>query len=311
MSRIDTLVADLARRQHGAFSLSQLQEQGGTDSLVHRRCQQGFWRRASRGVLVIAGVPSTFEQRAMVAVLAHGPGAVASHRTAARLWGIAGAAPVPIEVSVPYPRDPRRRGQICHRVRDLHLADAHIVSGIPVTGLARTVLDLGAVDRELTRSAMWRAMREHDLSWKELLGTLVDHSRRGRDGLGVLRSLIAQHYGVRRGDSDTEESAYRILVDSGRVPVPQRLVPVTCADGVTVTVDFAWPTYRVLVEVYGVDHLTNAELVQTDLHRINQLALAGWERLIVTGTMLRKPDRFVHEVRDMLQRRGWQPLATA
>ena len=50
----------------------------------------------------------------MAAVLACGPGAVASHRTAGAIYRIC-AAPPEIHVSVPGDRKPRQRGVIVHR----------------------------------------------------------------------------------------------------------------------------------------------------------------------------------------------------
>jgi hypothetical protein len=138
-------------------------------------------------------------------------------------------------VTIPYGRKSLRRTTICHRSRDLELAEPVVIDGIPTTGLARTLLDVAAVEPTRARSVMWAAMRTHDLGWDAILRTLVNHSRRGRPGLQVLRALVAEHYGVVAGDSATEDRAYQILVDSRRVPIPQRLVPIVCADGVAVT----------------------------------------------------------------------------
>ncbi|MDZ7677482.1 MAG: type IV toxin-antitoxin system AbiEi family antitoxin domain-containing protein [Acidimicrobiales bacterium] len=311
MSQIDAAVAKLARRQHGVFTLRQLLSVGGTKQMARRRCERGVWRSPARGVLAITGVPGSFEQRVMIAILACGDGAIASHRTAAQLLGISSRTTAPIEVSVPYERNPKQRSVRCHRSRDLELAEVQVRNGIPTTGPARTILDLGAVAPALAKAAMWRAMRTDSLRWEDLLRTLLDHSRRGRPGLGVLRALIHEHYGTIAGDSDTEELAYQILLDSGRVPIPERLVPVVCADGVEVTVDFGWPDQNALVEVYGVDHLRNESKIQIDLHRANQIILAGYELLIYTGKMLARPDQFVFDVETMLHRRGWTPGAAA
>ncbi|MFP3905959.1 MAG: hypothetical protein ACLFWR_02945 [Acidimicrobiales bacterium] len=307
MSDLDAAVARVARRQHGVFTLARLRSLGGTARVAQRRCERGSWRSVARGVLAVSGIPSSYEQRVMIAVLAMGDGAVASHRTAAKLWDIWPRAAAPIEISVPSHRSPRHRSITTYRSGDLELAEVQIRSGIPTTGPARTVLDLGAVAPDLAKAAMWRAMRSQDLGWEDLLRTLLDHSRRGRPGLGVLRALVHEHYGTIAGDSDTEELAYQILVDSGRVPIPERLVPVVCADGVEVTVDLGWPDHQALVEVYGVDHLRNESKIQIDLHRANQIILAGYELLIYTGKMLARPDQFVFDVETMLHRRGWTP----
>ena len=305
MSEFDTAIARLARRQYGVFTLAQVCDLGGSARIAQRRCERGIWRSVARGVLAIAGVPDSYERRVMIAVLALGDGAVASHRTAAKLLGIWPRATAPIEISVPNHRNPRRRSITIYRSRDLDLADMQVRSGIPTTGPGRTVLDIGAVEPAAARSTMWLAMRNHDVRWEQLLRTLIEHSRKGRPGLTVLRSLLEHHYGADAGDSTTEDQGYEILVDWGRVPVPERQIPVVCADGVEVTVDLGWPDLRALVEIYGVDHLRNESQIQIDLHRANQIRLAGYELLIYTGRMLARPDQFVLEIEAMLRRQGW------
>lgn len=273
--------------------------------MARRRCVGGQWTRLGDGLFVVGGAPQTYEQRVMAAVLGAGPGAVASHRTAAHLWGIARSAEV-IDVSIPSSRRRRQRGVVVHRSRDLSMARSIRRSGIPVTGAARTILDLGAVSPDAVRSAVWRGLRESFVAWPILLRTLIEHSRRGRAGIGPLRAVVAEHYGELGTDSGTEDVAFEILADSGRVPLPDKQVPVVCADGVPVTVDLGWPRYRALVEVFGVDHLTNEELQHLDLHRRNQIELTGYGLLIYTGRLLKKqPDQFVTDVEALLRSRGW------
>ena len=174
-------------------------------------------------------------------VLAAGPGALVSHRSGVFLWDGVVPGGVPIQVTVPTHRRGATRGAQWHRSCDLELAASELRRGIPTTGLARTLLDLGAVDASLVRPFLWHARREHGLEWGDVLGIIVDHSRRGRTGLGVLRGVAEEYYVQLAGDSRTEDRAHQVLVDSGRVPIPDRLVRVTCADGVVVTVDFMWP----------------------------------------------------------------------
>lgn len=241
----------------------------------------------------------------MAAVLAAGDGAAASHRTAAQLWGIGTSRGV-IEVSVPWPREHRSANAIVHRSRDLGRARITRRSGIPVTGAARTVLDLGAVAPRSVRRAVWAGLRTSVVSWPTLLESLVVHARRGRAGVGPLRRVLAEHYGELATDSTSEDAAFEVLVDSGRVPIPQKQVSVACADGVEVTVDFGWPRYGALLEVFGVDHLTNEDLQHLDLHRRNQIELAGHRLLIYTGRLLgRQPDQFVADVERLLVAGGW------
>jgi hypothetical protein len=118
--------------------------------------------------------------------------------------------------------------------------------------------------------------------------------------------VLSEHYGELATDSMTEDVAFEVLVDSGRVPPPDKQVPVRCADGVIVTVDFGWPRYNALLEIFGVDHLTNESLQHLDLHRRNQIELTGRRLLVYTGTLVRRqPDQFVADVDALLRAGGW------
>jgi hypothetical protein len=306
VGEVDRAVAALAGEQHGAISHAQVMAFGADRGLPRRRTSAGVWRRAAHGVYVIAGSQSTFEQRAMVALLSAGPGAMISHRTAGLLWGLVGGKPGPIELSVPRGRHHPHEGVVVHRSRDLDRARTTRRQGIPVTGAARTILDIGAVDPDAVRPAVWRGLRDSVVAWPILLRTLIEHSRRGRSGIGPLRAVVAEHYGELATDSGTEDVAFEILADSGRVPLPDKQVPVVCADGVPVTIDLGWPRYRALVEIFGVDHLTNEDLQHLDLHRRNQIELTGQRLLVYTGRLLRKqPDQFVTDVEALLRGGGW------
>lgn len=301
MHDIDRTVAGLAERQHALVTIQQLRAIGLSRSAIDTRLRAGRWRQIETGVFAIAGVPLTFERRAMAAVLAAGAGALVSHRAALRLWGLAAWRSTPVEVSVPRRRRHRGGPTQRHRSGDLHLAGPTTIDGIPVTGLARTLLDLGAVEPELVRSSVREAMRAHGLVWDDLIRALALHGRRGRAGVGPLRAVVADHLDDVVGDSATEDLAFDLLVGSGLVPRPARLVPVTCADGVEVTLDLGWPDRRCYVEIYGVDHLISSDLQHLDHHRINQICLAGNHVLVYTGRMLRRqPDQFVRDVQDLL-----------
>ncbi len=309
MPRIDRelerSLARLAERQHGLVARHQLHELGATRYLVRSRLRSGRWREVEPGVYLTGPVPATFPQRAMAATLSAGPRALASHRTAARLHGIVPKRAVPLEVSVPRDGQVRRKGVVVHRSTDMELADPVCVDGVPTTGLARTIIDLGAVEPSWVRGAVWEARRLRGVEWDELLAAVVDHARSGRRGIGAVRPVLAEHYGELTRDSTTEDLAFAILRDSGRVPLPECQVPVVCADGLEVTIDFGWRDCRAYLEVFGGHHLFDEDLFHLDLHRRNQIELAGNALLIYSGRLLRRqPDQFVHDVRSLLARQG-------
>lgn len=68
------------------------------------------------------------------------------------------------------------------------------------------------------------------------------------------------------------------------------------------TADLGWPRFRALIEIQGVDHFTNEDLQHLDLHRRNQLELAGYSVLVYSGRLLkRQPDQFVCDVESLLR----------
>jgi hypothetical protein len=101
-----------------------------------------------RGVVRCAGTPPTYRQRALAACLACGDPVAVSHTSAAALWAFEAVAPAEqIEVIVPPGRSGRQPDLRVHRCR---LAESEVTQrfGIPVTSLARTLLDLAAVVAE-------------------------------------------------------------------------------------------------------------------------------------------------------------------
>lgn len=119
--------------------------------------------------------------------------AVASHRSAAALWGLRGFERTHLEISVPRTRNPRSRGElIVHRSGDLALVMPSVVlEGIPVTPVGRTLLDLCAVvGRATAQRAMDDAQRRGLIDWHGLLETAKTHARRGRNGMRLFHALL-------------------------------------------------------------------------------------------------------------------------
>ncbi|NLA34361.1 MAG: type IV toxin-antitoxin system AbiEi family antitoxin domain-containing protein, partial [Actinobacteria bacterium] len=77
----------LAENQHGVVTLRQLRRHGLTRKTIRHLTTSGQWREAGRGVLVRNGAPVTPHQRLLVAIFDVDARAVASHDSAAWLWG--------------------------------------------------------------------------------------------------------------------------------------------------------------------------------------------------------------------------------
>jgi hypothetical protein len=89
----------------------------------------------------------------MAAVLACGPDAVLSHRSAAALWGLRADNRPKTDVSLPRPSARAKRAIEVHRSVTVTPADVTAEDGIPCTTLGRTLLDLGGESIRAASSA--------------------------------------------------------------------------------------------------------------------------------------------------------------
>src|SRR2546421_6865091 len=135
-------VAVLANRQHGVVARWQLTHMGLGEGAVDYWLRTGRMHRLHQGVYAVGHTVLGWKGRVMAAVLACGPERVASHRDALMIWDLRRSTSPTIDVTVPGRSRGRRNGIRVHRVRDLHPDDRTAVDGIPVTSLARTLLDM-------------------------------------------------------------------------------------------------------------------------------------------------------------------------
>ena len=135
----DRKAARIAGRQWGAITRQQAINAGLTQTQISYRVQTGQWRQSVRSVYVIAGVPNSWEQQVMVACLAGPPKTVASHLTAAALFGLA-KAPTEPQVTVPFRASGRFKEADIYR-GSLEPGERCVRRRIPCTAPTRTVVD--------------------------------------------------------------------------------------------------------------------------------------------------------------------------
>ena len=135
----------------------------------------------------------------MAVVLAKAP-AVASHRTAAWIWGLRRWRPETFHLTAPTRRH-RTKLAVVHFAR-LEPDDRAVVEGIPVTSLARTFLDLAAEEPANRLQAM--AQRAEDLQIFDLRRVEILLARAGgHPGRGKLTDALrtfAPQFAVLRSD---------------------------------------------------------------------------------------------------------------
>lgn len=297
MREVDREMLHLAMRQHGLITRRQAMGAGLTADAIRHRTKSGTWVRVHPGVYRLAAAPTTWEQRVLAACfLADG---VASHRTAGVLWGIGSLRRGAPEVTIPRRRRIRLSGVRVHQSTQADRFDTHTVNAIPTTGVGRTLVDLGAVlPATIVEEAMDDARRRHLVDWIELHDALVLHSRRGRDGVGVFRSVLEDRYGEGRvPDSVFNRRVQRLIVASG-LPEPEVEHEVRGPTGVFIArVDLAYPDRCVAIELDGkATHLT-ATAFERDRERLNGLLLAGWSVLAFTWQhFTEQPEQLVSKV---------------
>src|SRR3954454_3168618 len=157
-------VHESAERQHGVVERQQLVDLGIAERTIARWLAAGRLHEVHRGVYAVGHRRLTQRGRWMAAVLAAGPGTVLSHRPAAALWGLRKSDAVEVTTL----RRIRRPGIRAHQW-SLPADERTTRDGIPVTTVARTLLDLAAV---VTQHELEHALNEAEYQRRSDLTSL-------------------------------------------------------------------------------------------------------------------------------------------
>ena len=267
--QLDRLDA-LATAQHGVVSRD---ASGLSKSSWYRAVAAGQLDQLHPGVARLRGTPATPEQRIIAAVLAVGPGALASHRSAAHLWGVVRPHDDPVDVIVTGRRRlPSLDGVIIHRPKDLQRLIPQRRSDIACTNLLRTILDLGAVDPEAVGDAIGHALTSGLCSLEAFETVVIQHSEHGRAGIVALRNAVADWSIDRKpADSTLERSMHRLIEQYGLPAV--EFHPVICG----YEVDFRVCGTPIVLECDGwTHHGLQRSTFERDRDRDADLSAAGW-----------------------------------
>ena len=219
----------------------------------------------------------------MAAVLAGGPRAVLSHRSAAALWGIRPSGRAGIDITTAPPRRSRRGIRVHGAV--LPADEVTAVNGIPVTTTSRTLLDLAAL---ITPRQVERALAEAEvlrLADVVSLAALVSRHR-GRPGVAPIRELLE------RGRVDAAitrselEDRFLALLDANGLPRPQVNRSLQLNTGSFVEADCVWAEPGLVVELDGYASHGTRTAFERDRARDRALQAAGWRIVRVTWRQL-------------------------
>jgi len=230
----------LAGASHGVVRREQLFAAGMTKAEIRARMSRGTLMRVHLGVYRVGHRAPSLEARYLAAVWACGEGALLCGLAAGHLLGLLAGAAAPPEVVV---RSQRRiEGVRTRRSRRLDEGDRFVWRGVPVTSVARTMVDMASV---LSPTALARAFHEagirYDTTPAQVEAVLA--RRPNSRGAANLRAVI-------HGDepvllSKLERRFRRLLREAG-LPLPETNRP---AGGRRI--DCRWPEHRLTVELDG------------------------------------------------------------
>jgi very-short-patch-repair endonuclease len=283
-------LARLAAGQHGVVTRGQLLDAGVTIAELKSRVRTGALLPVHRGVYRVGHRAPSVEARYLAAVLACGEGALLSGRAAAHLLGLLKGSAPPPEVTTRTER--RVPGVRTRRSRRLDLADATTWRQIPVTSVARTLVDVAA---DLPLDALARACHEagvkHRTTPRQVEAVLAQ--RPNTPGATKLRNIL-------RGDvrvtlSKLEKRFVQLLRQEG-LALPQTNRP---AGGRRV--DCRWPDRKLTIELDSYQFHHSRHAWEQDRRREREAHARGDEfRRYTYGDVFEYPAQMLTELRALL-----------
>ena len=246
----------------------------------------------------------------MAAVLAYGPKAKLSYRSAAALDGIRPDNRAKTDVTVPSPISPVATRHRRPASTTLTEADLTTIDGIPCTTLPRTLLDLAeVVDERAIEKAIDQAeiLRIFDLRAVEEALSRAS----GRRGAAVLRQVLADYAGPTLTDRELEERFFA-LCRSAALPKPAVNEWITLGGGIAYKADFLWRAERLIVETDGWGSHGTRQAFENDRRRDRRLSVAGWTVVRFTWRDVeREPEEVTETLARLWEARSGRRLAEA
>jgi hypothetical protein len=274
------LKADMLRvagRQRSLITRRQLLDLGATVRQIETWLAAGLLFRVHHGVYALAGARQDFDFRVLAGLLAAGPQAVISHRTAAALFGLRRVTCASIEVTVSGRRAPKGGGLTAHRSDLLLPEDRTTIGIVPVTSPARTLLDLAPVlDVYRLGGALDDVLVRHLASLTAVERLLVRFARERRPGVQVLAKLVEERrQGKRPSQTGLEDELLEIFRAYG-LPEPERQFKLLLPGGGMAVFDAAYPELFLGFEADGDKWHKGLLDRMRDEARDEQAGLIGW-----------------------------------
>jgi len=285
------------------ISLDELRAFGVPDSTTNDRVARGRWHRLYRGVLSV--VPPSMLRPAgrwRAAVLACGEGAALAGREAARCHGVRSRRRSRIDVVVPYPKKAKHRGIDVHRSKTLRPEDVTIVRGIPVTTVARTILDCAGL---ISRDDLERLIGEAEVQGlldTRALEEQIEHNLRTVAAKRLRELLDSYEYDRGVVLNDFEQDLHNALRDAG-APSPLKNRWIVLSDGgPPVKPDFSWPHAKFVLHADGFKFHRSRVKFESDTGNDQRLIDDDWLPMRVTYRQAKDPRERARVIATVIRR---------
>ena len=287
-------MAEFAASRHGLLIRSQAATFGLTPHDIRVAKQRGWLTEPVRGVLAVAGYPPTWEQRLAVVIAASSTRPLVSNGASGRLFRLDGLADARPELTVLRPARINRIaavGIVVHQTAVLDAADRYEIDGLPCTGLARTLVDLGSTE---SADKVWQALisarRIHRVNPLWLQQTALRVHRPGQTGSGVLLAALRRWSNEGTLPDSWFEELLRRLLDHPDIPQLDRQYVLSNDRGVFVArLDLAIPAARLGLEGHSRRFHFGPIREAADEDRDLRAATVGWEVLYLGWYAQRRP----------------------
>jgi very-short-patch-repair endonuclease len=277
-------LTSLADPATGLITRSSVTDAGFDRSVWHRAVARGDLVEVVRGAAVLPGAAITDAVKIAATVVIAGTGAMASHRSAAHLWGVfpTGSRPVDvIRLSGGLLRDADRFHIRTHRPADAAAIVPVLRAGVPCTPPARTLIDVAAVVPERAFD-MLVEMRIAGLVTVAEVEEQLERRPVNAPGTRAARDALVRQLRSERPPDSVLEARFMTLVE--RFGLPPMAFQVQVLD---YRVDFLVIGTRVIVECDGFAfHGRDPRRVEADRLRDAALTRAGYRVVRVTWSMV-------------------------
>ena len=304
----DMMIIGLATKRGGICLRSELSAAGLTAGMIDHRIRAGMLRPVGRGLYCVDHLAdwSTRLHRATQLV----PASIVSHLSAAWVhrqpveWSITND-PVHVITGNGYSR--RIEGIRAHpRRRPVDPDDIVVIGGVPVTGPARTIVDLASmVGRARLRHVIQTQMTTGAVELEEVEACFSSLARRGVTGASRLRTVLVD---LADGDAVPQsvlEEALAALLKAHDICGFEAQYRPPWYDGWRGVADFAHPHLRLVLEADGRKWHQRDQDMTEDRRRDRLAARHGWQTIRVTWAEVNhRPGAIVSDLKAIIRCRA-------